>query len=45
MKVVCWFSAGITSTIATKAAIDKYGKDNVEIILFETGAHQSRELS
>jgi hypothetical protein len=39
MKVVSWFSAGITSTIATKLALDKYGKDNVDIIFFETGSH------
>lgn len=38
-KIVCWFSAGITSTIATKATLDKYGKDNVDIIFFETGSH------
>lgn len=39
MKVVSWFSAGITSTIATKLALEKYGADNVEIIFFETGSH------
>ena len=39
MKIVCWFSAGITSTIATKMTLDKYGKDNVDIIFFETGSH------
>lgn len=38
-KIVCWFSAGITSTLACKIAIDKYGKDNVDIIFFETGSH------
>ena len=39
MKLVSWFSAGITSTIATKLAIDKFGKDAVDIIFFETGSH------
>lgn len=39
MKFVSWFSAGITSTIATKMALDKYGKDAVDIIFFETGSH------
>jgi hypothetical protein len=39
MKIVCWFSAGITSTIATKATLDRYGADNVDIIFFETGSH------
>lgn len=38
-KIVCWFSAGVTSTIATKATIDRYGIDNVDIIFFETGSH------
>lgn len=38
-QIVCWFSAGITSTIATKAALDKYGRERVDIIFFETGAH------
>jgi hypothetical protein len=40
-KIVCWFSAGITSTIATKVALDQYGKDNVDVIFFETGSHHS----
>lgn len=39
MRVVSWFSGGITSTIATMIALEKYGRDNVEIIFFETGAH------
>ena len=39
MKVISNFSAGVTSTIATKLAIDKYGIDNVRIIFFETGQH------
>lgn len=38
-KIGCWFSAGITSTIATKATLDLYGKENVDIIFFETGSH------
>ena len=39
MKVVCWYSAGVTSTIATYLAIEKYGVENVEIVFFETGSH------
>lgn len=39
MKVISWFSGGITSTIATYLALKKYGKENVDIIFFETGAH------
>ena len=37
--IVSWFSAGITSTVATLKAIQRYGLDNVEIIFFETGNH------
>lgn len=33
------FSAGVTSTVATKLALDKYGKENVRILFFETGQH------
>ena len=37
--IISNFSAGVTSTIATKLAIDKYGKDRVRILFFETGQH------
>lgn len=33
MKIL-WFSAGATSAVACKLAIDKYGKDNVKVIYF-----------
>ena len=36
-KIVCWFSGGITSTVATKLALERY--EDVEIIFFETGSH------
>jgi len=36
-KIVCWFSGGVTSTVATKLALERY--DDVEIIFFETGSH------
>ena len=36
-KIVCWFSGGVTSTVATKLALERY--DDVEIIFFETGNH------
>ena len=39
MKIVSWFSGGVTSTIATMLALDEYGRDNVEIVFFETGSH------
>lgn len=39
MKIVSWYSAGITSTIATMYALQKYGTENVDIVFFETGSH------
>jgi hypothetical protein len=33
--IISWFSCGVTSAIATKLAIEKYGKDNVKIIYFK----------
>lgn len=36
-KIVCWFSGGVTSTVATKLALERY--EDVEIIFFETGNH------
>ena len=38
-EIVSWFSGGVTSTVATKIVIDKYGKNNVKPIFFETGNH------
>jgi hypothetical protein len=32
--IISWWSAGVTSAVATKLAIDKYGKDNVVPIYF-----------
>lgn len=37
-KFICHFSCGVTSTIATKIILDKYGSDNVEIIYANPGA-------
>jgi PP-loop superfamily ATP-utilizing enzyme len=34
--VVCWWSGGITSAVACKIAIDKYGKENCVVILLDT---------
>lgn len=34
---LCWFSAGITSTVACKLALDKFGKDNCVIYYQDTG--------
>lgn len=35
-KVICWWSGGITSTVACKLAIDKYGRNNCRIIMLDT---------
>jgi len=34
MKIIAWWSAGVTSAVATKLAIDKFGAENVEPIYF-----------
>ena len=33
--IIAWWSAGVTSAVATKLAIDEYGKDNVLPIYFQ----------
>ncbi len=33
--IISWWSAGVTSTVATKIAIQKYGRDNVVPIYFK----------
>ena len=35
--IVCWWSGGITSAVACKLAIEKYGKDNCKVIMLDTG--------
>jgi len=43
-KIIGWFSCGITSAVACKLAVDKYGKDNVILIYFEIdSAHKDNE--
>lgn len=32
--IIAWWSAGVTSAVATKLAMDKYGKENVQPIYF-----------
>lgn len=34
-KIIGWWSAGVTSAVACKLAIDAYGKDNVRLIYFQ----------
>lgn len=31
MRIVCWFSCGVASAVATKLAISQYGKENIVI--------------
>lgn len=39
--IIAWWSAGVTSAVATKLAMDKYGKDNVQPIYFHIdSAHE-----
>lgn len=41
VKIISWWSAGVTSAVATKLAIDKYGLDSVRPIYFQIdSAHQ-----
>ncbi len=43
-KIIGWFSCGITSAVACKMTVDKYGKDNVVLIYFEIdSAHEDNE--
>lgn len=34
-KIVCWFSCGITSAVACKLALEKFGNHNCELIYFD----------
>jgi 3'-phosphoadenosine 5'-phosphosulfate sulfotransferase (PAPS reductase)/FAD synthetase len=34
--IICWFSGGITSAVACKLAIDKYGKERCRVIMLDT---------
>lgn len=35
--IICWWSGGITSAVACKKAIERYGKDNCRVIMLDTG--------
>jgi DNA adenine methylase Dam len=37
-RVLCWFSAGVTSAVATKLAIEEYGLERVVIAYCDTGS-------
>ena len=43
MKYLGWFSCGVTSAVACKIAIDKYGKD-VDLWYIDTGASHSDNI-
>lgn len=36
--IIGWWSAGITSAVACKLAIESYGKGNIKLFYFDTGA-------
>ncbi len=36
VKIVCWWSGGITSSVACKIALELYGKENCRIIMIDT---------
>ena len=36
MKVIAWWSGGVTSAVACKMAIDRFGVDNVQILFIDT---------
>ena len=39
--IICWWSAGVTSAVATKLAIDEFGKENVRPMYFHIdSAHE-----
>lgn len=35
-RVICWFSAGITSAVAAKLAVEKYGTERTEVVYCDT---------
>lgn len=43
-KIICWFSCGITSAVACKLAVDKYGADRCLVVYIEIdSAHPDNE--
>ena len=44
MTIISWWSAGVTSAVATKLAINEYGKENVTPIYFAIdSAHKEND--
>ena len=44
MKFLAWFSCGVTSAVACKLAIDKYGKENVIALSVSYGQKHTKEI-
>lgn len=43
-KIICWFSCGITSAVACKLAVEKYGKENCMLVYIHIySAHKDNE--
>lgn len=44
MKIIAWFSCGITSAVACKLAIEKYGKEDIDLVYIKIdSAHPDNE--
>ena len=43
-KIIAWWSAGVTSAVAVKMAIEKYGMYRVEPIYFEIDSHHEDNI-
>lgn len=44
MKVICWFSGGVTSAVACHLAIQNFGKENCEVVFIDTkNEHEDTE--
>ena len=44
MKIIAWFSCGITSAVACKLAIEEYGKENINLVYIKIdSSHQDNE--
>ncbi len=40
-KIISWWSAGITSAVACKFALQQYGSDNIDLVYIDTGSAHS----
>lgn len=44
MNILSWWSAGVTSAVASKLAIERFGKENVRLIYFHIDTAHSDNL-